>query len=110
MPKSVVHFSVNCLIGAGVVTDIASLYNYNDSEGVRSIERDLPYSIFFVAEPGVAVELNVAKWFRLGLEVSYRIAPNSDLTYIESGVEKSIMKEGAFDGLSVGLAFKFGKF
>jgi hypothetical protein len=107
MPKSVVHFSVNCLLGAGGLTYFASSNNYKD---FYSIERDHPYSVFFVAEPGIAVELNVAKWFRLGLEASYRIAPNSDLTYTESGIVKSVMKEGALDGISVGLAFKFGKF
>jgi hypothetical protein len=90
--QRLIHYSIYTLIGGGNVT-------YR--------ERDRPYEEayvadgFFVAEPGVSFELNVTKFFRVGLGTSYR--------YI-NGVNLEGTSNSELQGLSANLTLKFGKF
>ena len=97
--NSLVHFTANTLIAAGAVTYL----NHNDFWDNSSYNRDHPSSFIVVIEPGIGVELNVIKIFRLNLGVSYRYSPNFEFKY--NG--KEIVPNTAFNGLSVNLAFKF---
>lgn len=56
---------------------------------------------FFVAEPGVKLELNVFRWMRFSPGVSYRIA---------YGSEGRGLDDGDLSGMSVNVGLKFGKF
>jgi len=96
LSDSLVHLSVNALIGAGGVG-----YRYRDWDS----DWDRRYSDnadeFFVAEPGVDLMLNVTPVFRLGMGISYR--------YIY-GVDLKGLGDSDMSGVSATFTFKFGKF
>jgi hypothetical protein len=104
--NEVLHFTVNTLIGAGAITYV-SHSNIINSNGFRF---DHPISVTWVFEPGVTLDLNVTKFFRMGLGISYRYAPNFEFKYTVDGVENDIVPNTAFNGISINLAFKFGDF
>ena len=56
---------------------------------------------FFVAEPGVKVEVNVLRWLRFSPGISYRIA---------HGSEGKGLSDEDINGTSVNLTLKFGRF
>ena len=87
------HFSVECLIGAGgVTTSISGEY----SQGTSGDD-----DAFFVVEPGANVMLNITRFFRFGAGVSYR--------YIQ-GVHFNEIDAGDLSGAAAVLTFKFGAF
>ena len=86
------HFSVECLIGAGGVTTSTSGWDGSDNR-----EDDA----FFVIEPGANAMLNITKFFRFGVGVSYR--------YIQ-GVHFHGIDAGDLSGVAAVLTFKFGAF
>ena len=94
--NSLVHFTANTLIAAGGITYLS----HNDH---WVYNHDHPSSFIMVIEPGVGVELNVIKIFRLNLGVTYRYSPNFELKFRD----QEIVPNTAFNGLSVNLAFKF---
>jgi hypothetical protein len=99
LPKSLVHFTANALIGAGGAYPTRSLnhmINHSDS-----LNFDYNGSAFFVLEPGIGVEMNVTKYFRVELMANYR--------YI-TGLELKPLENKDLGGFSANLALKFGKF
>lgn len=89
-----VHVAFPIMIGAGgIVSEIWS----DDWSGTKSTS-----SAFFIIEPGVDVEFNIAQWFRIGLGASYRIT---------SRVEGLSQRPAdLMEGFNYGLTFKFGWF
>lgn len=90
--KDVVHFVASLLIGAGGVTyalkdDYEALENNSDS--------------FFVLEPGLELEANIIKFFRIRLGVSYRFV---------SGIELEGLTDDEVSGATAQLSFLFGYF
>jgi len=80
LPQSRVHVSFPLMIGMGY------MYWYNsDYEGksgtfpFNHTSHTIASDNFFVIEPGVKLEFNLAKVLRLGLAVSYRYTPDFDL-------------------------------
>ncbi len=59
------------------------------------------YDSYLILEPGVEIELNILKFFRMGIGLSYRMT--SEINLIDTSSD-------ALDGLSGGLSFKFGRF
>jgi len=59
------------------------------------------YDAFFVIEPAVELEFNLARFFRLAAAVSYRHTSEIQLAQTE---------KDALRGFNYGLTFKFGKF
>jgi hypothetical protein len=109
--NNLIHFTANTLIAAGAI-GYANHNNYLDS--FNNYQRH-PASFVVVLEPGVTVELNVAKIFRMGLGVSYRYSPNFELKYKDTDdlgkdIEKDIVSNTAFNGITANLIFKFGNF
>ena len=98
-PKEVVHIYTPVLIGAGgmEVTDRNYLNNFH-RPGFGTFSET---SAFFVVEPGLEVEVNVAKFFKIGLGASYRLVRESDLVTVS---------DSDLSGFSGGLSLKFGKF
>jgi hypothetical protein len=81
-PRSVVHFSVPVVIGAGYFAYIDDYYygnndfywsdhNYNYST--------IDWNVCFVVEPGIKVEFNILKMLRIGVSATYRYSPNLEL-------------------------------
>ncbi len=56
---------------------------------------------FFVAEPGVQIEMNILKWMRFSPGISYRAAFGSDAPGLT---------DGALSDISYNATLKFGKF
>jgi hypothetical protein len=100
--NSLVHFTVNALIGAGGATNTHSInhmikngnydvtYNWNDDQ-----------TTFFIFEPGVTVDVNLLKFMRLSIGGSYRLV---------SGVELKGVTNQDISGPSGSIGIKFGKF
>jgi hypothetical protein len=97
--KSPVHVSFPILIGMG---GVSLFQNY----GWDYWEQHNPYpsignDVFFVIEPAVELEFNLARFFRLAANVSYR--HTSEIELFET-------KGDALRGFNFGMTFKFGKF
>ncbi len=99
-PKEVVHVYTQVLIGAGgmEVTDRNYLNNFNRHYGFGTFGET---TAFFVVEPGLEVEVNITRFFKIGIGASYRLVRESDL---------STVSNDDLSGFSGGLSLKFGKF
>jgi len=73
-PDELLHFSLGVLIGAGGL-----VWN---PRGQGGSQEDDP---FFIAEPELAAVLNVTRFFRAGLGVSYRFARDVELLGLRNG-------------------------
>lgn len=97
-PKWPVHITLPVLIGAGGAVYTSSSdsadYWYDDYE-VEDVDA------FFVLEPGVNVEFNITRFFRLDVGASYRYLRDIDLINTNN---KDL------NGWSGGFTMKFGKF
>lgn len=95
--KQPIHVTFPVLIGAGGAT-----YYNNSNDGFEIDDSvDKTSSGYFVFEPGVHVEANVTKAFRVSLGLNYRYTKGLDLPRIS---------ENALNGFNAGITFKFGKF
>ncbi|MCK9399329.1 MAG: hypothetical protein M0Q51_04970 [Bacteroidales bacterium] len=98
-PNFPVHVSFPILIGGGgLVLNDQTWHDYNWEN-----DYDEPYDwdSYFVVEPGVEIELNVIKCFRVAFGASYRYTSNLHMAY----VPKNLM-----NGFNGSVTFKFGKF
>ena len=100
-PKEVVHIYTPVLIGAGgmEVTDRNYLNNFHRPQPPFGTYTET--SAFFVVEPGLEVEINVTRFFKIGVGASYRFIRESDLITV---TDKDL------SGFSGGMSLKFGKF
>jgi hypothetical protein len=85
----VVHLSMHTLIGGG------GLY-YHDYYWRTSGD-----DVFFVLEPGLDLELNVSRYFRIGMGGTYRFV---------NGVSVPEFTNQDMSGFCAALTFKFGRF
>jgi hypothetical protein len=102
--RSPVHVAFPVLIGGGGVT-LVDLYGW-DYWGPGY---EYAYDAFFVIEPGVELEFNLARWFRNAASVTYRHTSNIDLYRPDSDLDERYGSD-ALRGFNYGLTFKFGKF
>ena len=97
-PTSPVHISAPLVIGGGTISVVEDL-NYWD-----------PYAnatAFFVLMPGLEVELNVVRFFRLSAGIYYTYTSDIILNNISGD---PVVSENILNGFTFGLNFKFGKF
>ena len=99
MGKSPVHLSFPVLFGMGSISQV-DIYNW-DYWGPADPVRNYDYDVYFVIEPAVELEFNLARFFRTAAFISYRYTSNIQLYQID---------EDVLNGLNFGLTFKFGKF
>lgn len=98
-PKYPVHVSFPILLGAGgIARSILTNYNYPYDHTDVYVE---DAEAFFIAEPGVELEFNVARWLRFGLGASYRFTTT---------FEPSVFDSNPMNGFTGGFSLKFGKF
>ena len=98
-PQKPVHVSFPLIFGAGGVAQIDS----QDWMGGQNHHDPMYYQMshFFIFNPGVELEMNMARIFRMGVGISYRLTSATDLLTYESGMMR---------GWDFYLVFKFGKF
>ena len=101
LSKSPVHLTFPVLIGGGAVSTIPKNY-WDWDNNIYPYE----YDIFFMVEPGVELELNMVKFFRIALGASYRFTNGVVLNYT-AGNE---VPKDALDAFNFYINFKFGKF
>jgi hypothetical protein len=99
MPNYPVHISFPILLGAGGVSYI----NQNKDYYHNKVEDS---KAFLVAEPGAELEMNLTRFLRLALGVSYRFTTPFDVgTTSTTGISSNELK-----GFNYMLTFKFGRF
>jgi hypothetical protein len=98
-PKRPVHLSFPVLLGAGGIARnrVSGIYHPYDYDDFFIDDAEA----FLIAEPGVEIEVNVARWLRMGMGVSYRIV---------SSFDSGDFVSGEFDGFNGGLSLKVGLF
>jgi len=106
--KHPVHVSFPVLIGAGGVAYIRDYWRtypqYPDDNYYYSEDA----SAYFVLEPGIEIEFNMVKFFRLGLGAYYRYTSDIKLNTWDGTQYAEISPD--LKGFSFGLSLKFGKF
>ena len=97
LSNKVVHVTFPVAIGAGWLGYIVDWEHNNNYYSNDLIDDD----VFWYVEPGAALELNVARNFRINLGASYRFTNDLDLVSTSST---------AFDAWNYFLTLKFGSF
>jgi hypothetical protein len=112
VPMKPVHVSFPILIGAGGVAAMPSNWeNWNNYE-----PNNYYYNVdgYFVFEPGVDVEFNITKFFRIAVGGSYRYTSDVHLVhkyYDNTGTEISKkIDTDALRGFNADISLKFGWF
>jgi len=98
LPKQPIHVSFPIELGVGGAGFVPSSSNRNNSDYNFNNQS---YDAFMVLKPGVEMELNMLKFFRLALGVQYRFV---------YGVKLDGIGKNDLNGISGRIAFKFGKF
>ena len=98
--NKVVHFTIPVIVG------VAGVYVYEDDEdffydNVNNNFNDIENSAAFVVEPGINIELNLFKFFRVDLGASYRLISGTSLVHLQ---------DEDLSDLSFNATFKFGFF
>lgn len=99
-----INVSFPLTVGAGSISYIKTQkYNYYDDYSPES------HYAYFVVEPGVELQLNMTRFFRISAGVSYRYT--SDIYLIYSSIDaQAIESPSIMRGLNAGIKLKFGKF
>ena len=98
-PRFPVHLAFPTILGLGGIAkgifyDLNYPYEYTDGYIDQS-------DVFLIAEPGVELELNAARWIRLAFGFSYRFT---------EGVNPINFSDNPLDGMTTGFSLKLGKF
>ncbi len=97
-PRELIHISIPIVIGAGSLEVVdKDFFTNNPADSEFTVEN----SVFFIAEPGIEIEFNITKYFRLGAGATYR--------YI-SGLELDNVQNEDISGTTAMISFRFGRF
>lgn len=97
LSNKLVHVTFPVTMGAGWVGYSRDWENERQNQVRNMIDEE----VFWVVEPEANIELNVARFFRLGAGISYRFMQEIDL--------QNTAKD-AFQGFNYSLTLKFGRF
>jgi hypothetical protein len=98
LPRVPVHLALPVLVGLGGIAYTTSYNLYAMDENNIFVEDAAP---FLILEPGVELEFNVIRFFRIAVGAYYRFTSDIQLLSTETDV---------LNGLSTGVTLKFGKF
>ncbi|WP_424962968.1 hypothetical protein [Ekhidna sp.] len=97
-PRELIHISIPIILGAGSLEVVdKDFFINNPADSEFAVEN----TVFFVAEPGIEVEFNITKYFRLGAGMTYR--------YV-SGTELENVEDEDVSGTTAMISFRFGRF
>jgi hypothetical protein len=100
--NKLIHLTIPVGFGAGWVGYVKDWEHHKYNSDYDYDKDDLVDDhVFWVIEPGVNAELNVAKFFRVGLGASYRITQDVKMTNTASDYAR---------GMNYNLVLKFGRF
>ena len=111
LPNHPVHVAIPILFGAGGATSYDG--NIWDQHNWQHYNYYYDGAAFLVFEPGVELELNIIKFFRVAFGVKYRLTNGINLsyTYYQDGNYKTVSVDPrAIDGFNYNISFKFGWF
>jgi len=104
MGNKPINVSFPILLGAGGISYIRTGYNgYYDEFYPES------HYAYFVVEPGIDLQLNVSRFFRVAAGVSYRYTSDIYLVYSDASADP-IADPSMLRGLNASIKLKFGKF
>ncbi len=105
LPRFPVHLSFPVLAGVGGIA-----YSFEEWEFRDSFIEDSDF--FLVIEPGIEVEFNILKHFRVALGVYYTLTSDIKLDYAETfpGIDSRIVPPNVIRGFNMGITLKLGKF
>ncbi len=111
-PNLPVHVSFPVIFGVGGITAMES-QNWSDNyhnDKVNYYDTDA----FIVLEPGIDIEFNIVKFFRVALGASYRFTNGVNLQYkyLDDNFDQQTIKvdKNALDSFTFNIGFKFGWF
>ena len=107
--KKPVHLSFPVILGIGGVALVDDHswdwdWDWEDDHDYYNYDND----VFFVVEPGIELEFNLARFFRLAAFASYRFT--SELELYDVTAPNNRMDPDLLETFNFGLTFKFGKF
>ncbi len=112
MPNRPIHVSFPVILGAGGISAVEA-DNWESSHNNRS-NYYYDSDAFFVFEPGVDVEFNITKFFRIALGASYRLTNGINLQYkyLDNNYDQQIVQidKNALNSFNFEIGFKFGWF
>jgi hypothetical protein len=101
-PNFPVHLAIPILIGGGgAAWNYTTWYDYGWEDDYYDYYDPYDYDGFFVIEPGLEIELNLVKFMRASVGVTYRYVTDLQL----DGTPKDAM-----NGFAGNFSLKFGKF
>jgi len=97
-PRELIHISIPIVLGAGAfeISD-KDFFTNNPADSEFTVEN----SVFFVVEPGIELEFNITKYFRLGAGATYRHIAGSELNNVT---------DDDVSGITGVISFRFGRF
>ncbi|MDH5597596.1 MAG: hypothetical protein OEY34_00645 [Cyclobacteriaceae bacterium] len=98
-PQEIFHVNIRTLFAAGGMEVTDPEFTWNGVDPYNLIEN----SVFFAVEPYVEAEVNVTRFFRIGLGVSYRYTSGLKL-------DRNAIYDADISGISGNMSFKFGGF
>lgn len=97
-PKELIHISMPIVLGAGSVEiSDKDFFVNNPADSEFTVEN----SAFFIVEPGLELEFNMTRYFRVGAGATYRHVGGTELVNISDDDLRG------FTGI---LSFRFGRF
>ncbi len=99
--NALVHAAFPVFIGFGGVN-----YELYDPEGLTNQIEDSDR--YWVLEPGIEIEMNILRFFRVAVGGYYRCCSKIHLNYEKGG--ESIVPDNFLNNFSVGVKLRFGKF
>ena len=108
--KNPIHISIPVLIGAGGIAYVNNTLQSGSQPPYHNEYYTLDSQAFFVVEPGVELELNMVKFFRIALGAYYRYTSDVTLSYYKLNSLELITENPDLKGFSFGVTLKFGKF
>ncbi len=113
MPYYPVHISFPVLFGVGGVTAVEA-DNWSNSNYNNHSTQYYDSDVFLVLEPGVDIEFNIVKFFKIALGASYRFTNGVNLKYkyLDNNYaeQQVVINKNALDSFTFDIGFKFGWF
>ena len=113
-PMSPLHVSFPVIFGMGGVTASPYGADYYPHGGYYYDNYYYDTDAFFVFQPGVELEFNIVKFFRVAVGASYRLTDGINLQYkyLDNANKERVtqISSTALNGFNAAITFKFGWF